>query len=148
MLVRLAATVSILIATAGAAAAQDMCGDPPLGPVIASPADIQRKSPADADAAQHSAFLDVKKWQIALKSYRDCLNASEDTTRRDLGEAERGGDKSDTKKIGDLQQGLTDLKHAWDASVDDEEQVVNEFHALQVAYCLRNDVNRASCPRT
>ncbi len=147
MLARLAATALILIASAGAVAAQDMCGDLPIGPVIASPADILRKSPADAAASQHSTFLDIKKWQDALKSYRQCLTASANTDKRDLGEAQRS-DKPDTKKITQMQDAVTGLGHAWDASVDEEERVVNEFHALQVAYCSRNDVDRASCPKT
>ncbi|HTT85535.1 MAG TPA: hypothetical protein VMF67_18815 [Rhizomicrobium sp.] len=137
----------VLIASGGAAAAQDLCGDLPIGPEMPAPADIQRKSAADANAAQHNAFLDIKRWQGALKSYRDCLNASVDTDRRDMGEIQRS-DKPDDKKISKLKQELDDLGHAWDASVDEEERVVNQFHAVQVAYCGRNDVNRSICPKT
>lgn len=147
MLARLAATALILMASAGAAAAQDMCGDLPIGPAVASAADIQRKSPTEAAAAQHSAFLEIKKWQDALKSYRQCLGADADTDKRNLGEMERS-DKPDTKKITQMHDAITALGHAWDASVDEEEQVVNEFHAMQVAYCGRKDVDRASCPKT
>jgi hypothetical protein len=28
-----------------------------------------------------------------------------------------------------------------------EETVVNEFHAVQAAYCARSDVDKASCPK-
>jgi hypothetical protein len=148
MLAKFSVTAFVVIAWAGSAAAQDMCGYLPIGPVIPSAADIQQKSPADAAAAQKGAFLDIKRWQAALKSYRDCLNATVDTDKRQLGEAQRGGDKTDTKNITKLQGELTDLQHAWDASVDEEERTVNQFHALQVAYCGRSDVNRASCPKT
>jgi hypothetical protein len=149
MLAKLSVTAFVVIAWASAAAAQDMCGDLPIGPVIPSSADIQQKSPADATAAQRGAFLDVKRWQAALKSYRDCLNATVDTDKRELGEAQRGGgDKTDTKRIDKLTADLIGLGHAWDASVDEEERTVNQFHALQVAYCGRSDVNRASCPKT
>ncbi|HEX4156886.1 MAG TPA: hypothetical protein VHY79_00285 [Rhizomicrobium sp.] len=148
MLAKLTVTAAVLIAWATAAAAQDMCGDLPIGPVIPSAADIMKKSPADAVAAQHGAFLDVKRWQGALKSYRDCLNATVSTDKRELGEAQRGGDKTDTKKADKLTSELANLGHAWDASVDEEERVVNQFHALQVAYCGRGDADRASCPKS
>jgi len=147
MLAKLSATAVVLIAWANAAAAQDMCGDLPIGPVIPSPADILKKSPADAAATQRGAFLDIRRWQGALKSYRACLNATEDTDLREIGEAQRS-DKPDTKKIDKLTAERTDLGHDWDASVDEEERVVNQFHALQVAYCGRNDVNRSICPKT
>jgi hypothetical protein len=148
MLAKFSMTAFVVIAWAGAAAAQDMCGDLPIGPVIPSAADIQQKSPADATAAQKGAFLDIKRWQAALKSYRDCLNATVDTDKRELGEAQRGGDKTDTKKADKLTSDLANLGHAWDASVDEEERTVNQFHALQVAYCGRSDVNPAVCPKT
>jgi hypothetical protein len=149
MLAKLSVTALVLIAWAGAAAAQDnMCGDLPIGPVIPPAIDIQKKSPAGAAAAQRGAFLDIKHWQGALKSYRECLKATVDTDKRELGEAQRGGDKTDIKNAGKLTSELADLGHAWDASVDEEERVVNQFHALQVAYCGRTDVDRASCPKT
>ena len=149
MLAKLTAMTFLVIAWAAAASAQDMCGDLPIGPVVPSAAEIQQKTAAAAAAAQHGTFLEVKKWQIALKSYRDCLNATVDTDKRELGESQRGGgDKTDTNKITKLQGDLTDLQHAWDASVDEEERTVNQFHALQVAYCGRSDVDRAVCPKT
>jgi hypothetical protein len=147
MLAKLCVAALVVLASANVAAAQDeMCGDLPIGPVIPAPADILKKSPTDADTAQHGAFLDIKRWQGSLKSYRDCLNATVDTDNRDAGEIQRS-DKPDTKKLDKLKQALDDLKHACDASVDEEERVVNQFHAVQVAYCSRTDVNRAVCPK-
>jgi hypothetical protein len=137
----------LIIAGVGAAGAQSNCGDPPIAPEIPGAVDIQSKSPADADAAQHGAFSDIRRWQGALKSYRDCLTATIDTDKRSLGEAARS-DKPDKKKMDQLQQDITTSNQAYDSSVDQEEKVVNEFHAVQVAYCARNDVNRASCPKT
>lgn len=32
-------------------------------------------------------------------------------------------------------------------SVNMEETVVNEFHAIQAAYCARKDVDKSSCPK-
>lgn len=146
MLKELVLASVLAAASAGAAAAQSMCGDPPIAPTIPAPADIQAKSPTDADAAQHAAFADVRRWQGALKSYRDCLDATVNSDTRDLGEAARA-DKPDKKKIDQLQQEITATNQAHDSSVDQEEKVVNEFHAMQVAYCSRNDVDRASCPK-
>ncbi|HEY3778860.1 MAG TPA: hypothetical protein VGL35_12460 [Rhizomicrobium sp.] len=147
MLERLGLAGILLVVLTCGAAAQEMCGDSPIAPVIPAPADVRQKPAADANAAQHSAFLEIRKWQGALKSYRDCLNATVDTDKRDLGEAARDS-KPDTKKMGKLEQEMTDSHHAWDASVDEEERLVNEFHAVQVAYCSRNDVDRSSCPKT
>jgi hypothetical protein len=147
MLGKIGVALVALLVSCGGVAAQGMCGDPPIAPAIPSTADVAQKSPADASAAKHSAFGDIKSWQVALKSYRDCLNATADTDKRDLGEAQRS-EKPDKDKIAKLQQGITDASHAWDASVDEEEKVVNEFHALQVAYCTRSDVDRSSCPKT
>jgi hypothetical protein len=148
MFVKLMATTIFLLASTGVVAAQEMCGDLPIGPVIPSATDIAKKSAADAAAAQRGVFLDVKRWQGALKSYRDCLNATDNTDRRELGEAQRGGDKTDTKRSDKLTAEITDLRQAWNASADEEERVVNEFHAMQTAYCGRMDVDRASCPKT
>jgi hypothetical protein len=149
MLAKFSVTALVVIGWAGGAAAQDnMCGDLPIGPVIPSASEIQSKSATDAAAVQHSVFLDIKRWQTALKSYRDCLNATDDTDKRALGEAQRGGDKTDIAKGDKLTSAIANLGRAWDASVDEEERVVNQFHAMQVAYCGRNDVNRASCPKT
>ncbi|HEX3664391.1 MAG TPA: hypothetical protein VHU23_04070 [Rhizomicrobium sp.] len=148
MFVKLMATTIFLLASTGVVVAQEMCGDLPIGPVIPSAPDIAKKSAADAAAAQRGVFLDVKRWQGALKSYRDCLNATDNTDRRELGEAQRGGDKTDTKRSDKLTAEITDLRQAWNASADEEERVVNEFHAMQTAYCGRKDVDRASCPKT
>jgi hypothetical protein len=147
MRLKLSVAALLLVASAGTALADDMCGDLPIGPALPSPADIQRKTPAEAAEAQRGAFLDIKKWQESLKSYRECLNATVSTNKRDLGEMQRS-DKPDQKKITQLQDSQTELGHMWDKSVDEEERVVNEFHAVQVAYCLRKDVDRASCPKT
>lgn len=147
MLKALGLAFVVMFASAGGAVAQSMCGDPPIAPEIPSPADIRSKSPADADTAQHGAFADIRRWQGALKSYRDCLTATVDQDKRDLGEAARS-DKPDQKKMDRLQGEITASNQAYDSSVDEEEKVVNEFHAVQVAYCGRADVNRGSCPKT
>jgi hypothetical protein len=147
MSVKMIVAVILLGVSAGAAGAQEMCGDPPIAPAIPSAADIGTKSAADAAAARHSAFADIRRWQGALKSYRDCLNATINGVKRDADENARS-DKPDKDKIEKWNAEIVATNHAYDASVDQEERVVNEFHAAQVAYCTRKDVDRASCPKT
>jgi hypothetical protein len=147
MSLRLCAAALLLMASTGAVAAQQMCGDPPIAPVIPSGADMGAKSAAEASAARHSAFAEIRRWQGALKSYRDCLVATINTDKRDLGEAQRSS-KPDKDKIAQLQQEIAASDHDYDTSVDQEEKVVNEFHATQVAYCARKDVDVSTCPKS
>lgn len=144
---KLCLAIALLTGSAGVAAAQDMCGDPPIPPVIPSASDMHARAPADAASARHNAFADVRRWQGALKSYRDCLNATAATDRRDAEENARS-DKPDKDKIAKWKDEIAATSHAYDVSVDQEERVVNEFHAAQVAYCTRKDVDLSTCPRT
>ena len=137
----------VLLASAGGASAENLCGDSPIAPLIPSPADIRQKSPVDAEAAKHSAFMDIRRWQGALKGWRDCLTATVNTDRRQIGEAQRA-DKPDTNKIKRLQDEMAGANHAYDESTDEEERIVNDFNAASVAYCTRSDVDKASCPKT
>lgn len=147
MSVRICLAFAVLMACAGAAAAQEMCGDPPIAPVIPSAADMRTRAPADAAAARHNAFADVRRWQGSLKSYRDCLNATIGMDKRDAQENARS-DKPDKDKLAKWNEEIEAINHAYDASVDQEERVVNEFHAAQVAYCMRRDVDVSTCPKT
>lgn len=147
MSIKFGIAFALLFASTCAAAAQEMCGDPPIAPVVPSAAELLAKSPADAAAARHSAFADVRRWQGALKSYRDCLTATIATDKRDAGEAVRS-DKPDKDKIAKFNEEIAATNHAYDVSVDQEEKVVNEFHAAQVAYCTRKDVDVSTCPKS
>jgi hypothetical protein len=138
--------VLLLVASASGAAADNMCGDEPIAPAIPGAADIAKKSPVDAAAAKHTAFQDIRRWQTELKTYRDCLDATSNTDKREVGEAQRSS-KPDKDKIADLQKEIAGDSHAYDATTDDEEKVVNDFNALSVAYCSRADVDRTSCPK-
>ncbi|HEX3430842.1 MAG TPA: hypothetical protein VHT03_08145 [Rhizomicrobium sp.] len=142
--------IALLMAATGAAAAQEMCGDPPLAPAIPSAAEIRAKTPADAAAARHSAFADIRRWQGSLKSYRDCLNATITTDKRKAGELLRSDKAEKDKKedVAKLDDEIAASNHAYDVSVDQEERVVNEFHAAQVAYCMRRDVDISTCPKS
>jgi hypothetical protein len=147
MSMKLRVALALLIASTCAAAAQEMCGDAPIAPVIPSAVEIRARTPADAAAARHNAFAEIRRWQGALKSYRDCLNATIATDKRNASEAAHS-EKPDKDKIAKFNEEITASNHAFDASVDQEEKVVNEFHAVQVAYCTRKDVDRASCPKS
>lgn len=147
MLVKLGAAGVLLMALTCGAAAQSMCGDPPIAPVIPSPAEMRDKPPADAEAARNAAFRDIKRWQGALKSYRDCLVATVNTDKRNIGEVARS-DKPDQDKIARFQKEIGASNGAYDASVDEEERVVNQWNAAGTAYCLRSGVDHASCPKT
>jgi len=146
MLKSFGAGVFVLLVSGSAALADSMCGDPPIPPSIPTVAEMRAKAPADAEAAKHSAFEDIRRWQGELKSYRDCLNATVDTDRRKVFESQRA-DKPDKDKIARLQAEIDYSNHAYDRSVDDEERTVNMFNAASVAYCQRTDVDRASCPK-
>lgn len=144
---RFCLAVALLTGSAGAAAAQEMCGDPPIPPVIVSPAEMRAKPPAEAAATEHGGFADIRRWQGALKSYRDCLSATIATDKRQAEEIARS-DKPDKDKIASFNDAIVGSGRALDASSDQEERVVNEFHAAQVAYCTRRDVDVSTCPKT
>ncbi|HEX9159219.1 MAG TPA: hypothetical protein VF835_03245 [Rhizomicrobium sp.] len=144
---KLCLAIALLTGSVGVAAAQEMCGDPPIAPVIPSASDMRTRTPADAASARHNAFADVRRWQGALKSYRDCLNATGAMDRRAAEENARS-DKPDKDKIAKWKDEIAATSHDYDVSVDQEERVVNEFHAAQVAYCTRKDVDVSTCPRT
>lgn len=147
MLKALSIGLLFLTSSAGAAMAQQMCGDEPIAPLIVTAKAIKQKTPAEAEVAKHSAFLDIRRWQGELKSYRDCINATVKSDGRQIGEASRA-DKPDKDKITRLQQEVEAAKHAYDVSTDEEERVVNDFNAASVAYCTRTDVDKSSCPKT
>ena len=136
-----------LLASGVSAAAQDMCGDLPIAPDILSATEMHARPPAEALTAMRSAFSEMKRWQGDLKSFRDCLNASINTGSRDISEQQHS-DKPDKDKIAKLQASLKKVNDLWNSSVDDEERIVNRFHAAQTAYCTRSEIDRAICPKT
>jgi hypothetical protein len=146
MLKALSIGLLLVVGSVGAAAAENMCGEDPIAPVIPSASEMTRKSPADAAAAKHGAFQDIRRWQQELKSYRDCLDASVATDNRKIGENQRG-EKPDPEKIKAMQAEIAAINKAMLKSTDEEEGVVNEFNAMSQAYCGRKDVDTASCPK-
>jgi hypothetical protein len=140
---RLILAAAALGLTATGALAQS-CGSAPIAPALPAAADIAAKTAAAADAAKHDAFVEIRNWQNDLKDYRACLvNVSNQAKRQISGlDAEKNKDK-----IAGIKADAGRANHAYDESVDMEERVVNEFHAVQAAYCARKDVDKSSCPK-
>lgn len=120
------------------------CASPPIAPALASPAEIRQQTSTQAAAAKHDAFVQIRNWQADLKEYRACLTNVTNQDRRQVGTLDP---QKDADKIEGMKREAAAASHAYDATVDMEERVVNEFHALQAAYCTRTDVDRASCPK-
>ncbi len=147
MLNRIGLGLVLAILSAGPALAQESCAGAPIPPVLPTVADIQSKAPAAALAAKHGAFEDIKRWQGDLKSYRDCLDASTNSEKRALAN-EQQATKPDKDKISNINGQMAATNHDYEVSVDTEEKVVNDFHAVTVAYCGRSDVDKSTCPKT
>jgi hypothetical protein len=143
MFMRLVFAATALGVTATGAAA-DSCGSAPIAPAFATSADISTKAPAQAEAAKHAAFVEIRNWQNELKDFRACLVNVTNDAKRQISGLDPSKDKD---KIAGLQQTGHRASHAYDATVDMEERVVNEFHAIQAAYCARKDVDKSSCPK-
>jgi hypothetical protein len=136
-----------LMASSAAWADPGACGDEPIPPAIPSVADIGQRPPVDAQKAKHQAFEDIRSWQAALKDYRNCLDSDQNSTKRQVQDAQ-GQTKPDKDKITKLQGEIAADAKGYDHSTDTEEKIVNDFHSLSVAYCARGDVDKSSCPKT
>lgn len=141
----LAAVLSVVVAAP--AWAENACGQEPIPPEIPSAADIGQKAPADAAKAKHQAFEDIKAWQASLKDYRGCLDGDENQTKRDRANA-ASQSKPDQDRLKQYDGQIATDEKATSHSVDTEERVVNDFHALSTAFCSRADVDKSSCPKT
>ena len=145
MLVKTGLVLSfLLVSTMSCWAQAESCGNVPFAPAIASPADLKAKSPADAHAAVHDSFTDIKNWQSDLKTYRACLDDQDGADKRNIGQADP---KKDADKVTAWKDQIVDDAKIYNSSIDNEEKVVNEFHALQAAYCMRTDIDKATCPK-
>jgi hypothetical protein len=144
MSVRLGLLAFAFMGVAATPAFAQSCGSAPIAPAIPSVADIKQKAPADAAASKHDAFVEIKNWQADLKTYRDCVTNISNGDKRQLAQLDPSKDASKVKQLKDEASSAT---HAFDQSVDMEERVANEFHAIQAAYCARADVDRSSCPK-
>jgi hypothetical protein len=144
MLNRIGLAAVILAMSAAPALADNTCGSMPIPPALPTGSDIGKMTPDAAESAKHQAFMDIKNWQANLNDYRDCLNSLIDTDKEKMGQLDP---TKDSTKISNLQIEIDGATGAHDSSVDAEEKVVNEFHAIQAAFCMRSDVDRATCPK-
>lgn len=120
------------------------CGTLPVRPAIAAPSVIKgQKSEAEAADARHQAFVQVKTWQDAVKPYRDCLNGIIAGDKKKMAQADA---KKDADAIKQWKAEAAAADKAFNSSVDTEELIVNDFHAVQAAYCMRKDADASSCP--
>ncbi|MBV9571511.1 MAG: hypothetical protein JO056_09755 [Alphaproteobacteria bacterium] len=134
----------LMLGGAGTPALAEFCGSPPIAPVLASADEMKQKSARDAATAKHDAFVEIRTWQSDLKTYRACLVNIVNQNKRDIATLDP---VKDADKIKGVQSSAKAANHAYDATVDMEERVVNEFHAVQAAYCARTDVDKSSCPK-
>ncbi|HTQ13515.1 MAG TPA: hypothetical protein VMH86_06540 [Rhizomicrobium sp.] len=141
---KLLLAVPFVILLSSPAMAQESCGSAPFAPAMPSAGDMKTKSVADAETALHDAFLDIRNWQGDLKTYRGCLTGEGDSAKAQM----TGLDPvKDQQKIAQLKDEKAAADKAFDSTVDQEEKVVNEYHAAQTAYCGRPDANRSKCPK-
>lgn len=134
----------LMLGTVAPPALAEVCGSPPIAPALASAGDIKQKSAREAADAKHDAFVEIRNWQTDLKTYRACLVNIVNQNKRDLASLDPA---KDADKIKGVQNNAKAANFAYDKTVDMEERVVNEFHALQAAYCARTDVDKSSCPK-
>jgi hypothetical protein len=134
----------VTAALASAPALAQSCGSPPIAPALPSVAEINQKTPADAATTKHDGFIEIKNWQADLKTYRACVTHLSADDKKQLRETDP---KKDADKIKRLQDEAAAADHNYDATVDMEERVANEFHAIQAAYCARPDTDKSSCPK-
>lgn len=148
MLKKLSLAAAMSFAMAAPAFADSECGDEPIPPAIPSAAEIGQMAPAAALKAKHQSFVDLTTWQkTALKDYRDCLDADENKTKRDRMDA-ASQSKPDQDRLKRLDGQIAGDEQASSHSVDTEERLVNDWHALSTAFCSRADVDKASCPKS
>lgn len=140
---RVGILAGLMVLVAAPALAQS-CGSPPIAPAMPSAAAIKQKAPAAAAAAKHDAFLDIKNWQADLKNYRACVESQGNQAKTELAGVDTTKDAGKAKR---LQDEIESSGHEYDATVNAEEEVVNEFHEIQTAYCGRKDVDLSTCPK-
>lgn len=134
----------LLLSAAPVWAQTSSCGSVPFAPAMPAVADMKTKSVADSETALHDAFTDIRNWQGDLKTYRSCLDGQSAQAKAALA----GLDKTkDADKIKDLTDQQAMSGKLYDQTVDQEEKVVNEYHAAQASYCSRADANKAKCPK-
>lgn len=121
--------VGAVLMIASPALADTACGTTPIGPAIPGASAVAGKTADEATKIRHDAFVQVKAYQGTLKPFRECLMKQ----TSDAKAAVEGAKDDSAKKT--AQAKMDDLQKAYDKTVDDETQTVNEYVALQTAVC-------------
>ena len=121
--------VGAVLLLASPALAETSCGTAPIAPAIPGAAAVAGKSGDEATKIKHDAFVQVKAYQSTLKGFRECL-VNQTTAQKSA----VAGAKDDAAKKA-AQETMDAMQKAYDKTVDDETQVVNDFVALQTAVC-------------
>lgn len=135
---------SVALCAAATPALAQSCGSAPIAPVIPSVADVARKPAAESTAAKHDAFVEIKNWQADLKTYRACVTNLINQDKQQLTKVDR---EKKPEMYNHLRDEIAAADRGYNDSVNMEETVVNEFHAVQAAYCARTDIDKSSCPK-
>jgi len=135
---------SLVLCVVTAPALAQSCGSTPIAPALPSVAEIAKKPPTESAAAKHDAFAEIKNWQADLKTYRACVTNLSKQDKQQLATVDK--DKK-PELFSHLREEASASDRGYNDSVNMEETVVNEFHAIQAAYCARKDVDKASCPK-
>jgi hypothetical protein len=121
--------VGAVLMIASPALADTACGTAPIAPAIPTASAVSGKTGDDATKIRHDAFVQVKAYQGTLKPFRECLLKQTEDAKASLADA-----KDDAAKK-PIQANVDSMQKAYDKTVDDETQVVNEYVALQTAVC-------------
>ena len=126
--------VGAVLLLASPVLAETPCGTIPIAPAIPTASAIAGKTADEATKIKHEAFLQVKAYQTTLKPFRECLitqttaaKAAAEAAKDDKAKAAAAKKEADAK--------IADIQKAYDKTVDDETQIVNDFVALQTAVC-------------
>jgi hypothetical protein len=132
MRVALLGLAVILATTSSALAQSDACKADPE-PELMSLSDFEKLDLAKAKETSQNIYEDVKRYQAASKTYRDCLTPQIDAIKA-KGDEATASDRSAMKKLVD----------AHDKTIEIEETLAKNFNAMLDSLCARGD--KASCP--
>lgn len=123
------AVAMISVSAPALAAAGDECQSV-YAPAMPTLDAFKAQSTEQAYDTLMGALQSVKQYQGDLKSYRDCLDAAMAKIRAKRANSSEEQARKDAS--------LGTLAQLFNASVDEEARVVNEFQAIRTNYCERD----------
>jgi hypothetical protein len=126
--------VGAVLLLASPALAETSCGTTPIAPAIPAGSSLAGKTADEATAIKHEAFVQVKAYQGTLKPFRECLVKQTSALKATAGDPKDDAAKAAAAKR-DADDKIAAMQKAYDKTVDDETQIVNDFVALQTAVC-------------